>query len=68
MELRADWSLERPTEPGFYWWNRTEELTKTTIVEVTRINIGLVMQFFGDDSLYDLGDFECRWGPRIEKP
>lgn len=66
MAIRAEWTTTPPEEPGFHWWHRTEEITKTTIVEVTKSNIGLVMQFFGDDSVYDLSDFECLWGPRIE--
>lgn len=66
MALRADWTETPPNEPGFYPWHRTEELVKTTVVEVIRISIGLVMQMPGDENLYDLTDFACEWGPKIE--
>lgn len=62
------WTPTPPTEPGFHWWHRVEELKRTTIVEVVTHYDRLFMQLPGDDSLYELDDFDALWGDRIETP
>lgn len=64
----APWSTEKPKSPGWYWWHRLEELKTTKVVRVSQHGNRLLFEMPGDDSLYELDDFDAQWIGPLDEP